>query len=338
MTKRTISASVSTDDLIEGVLSRDRQRLARALTLIESQNPTHRDQADSVLRALLPHTGGSWRIGVTGLPGVGKSTTIESLGIKLIDDGHRVAVLAVDPTSSVSGGSILGDKTRMTELSTHANAYVRPSPTSGALGGVTHATREAILVCEAAGFDIVLVETVGVGQSEITVASMVDFFLVMLLPGAGDELQGLKKGVLEIADMIAINKADGDNAPKAAATAADYRAALNILTPKVPEWSPPVITLSGLTGEGLDTLWEKITEHRNTLEKNDYFKKLRSEQAITWMRDLVQNEINRMLRGDEKIARKISEIEAAVQNENKTPMGAAKEIIQLLNFKSTSGS
>ncbi|MGI9379727.1 MAG: methylmalonyl Co-A mutase-associated GTPase MeaB, partial [Methyloligellaceae bacterium] len=199
MTKKKMPVSVNTDDLIEGVHARDRQLLARALTLIESQNPIHREEADTMLRALLPHTGGSWRIGVTGLPGVGKSTTIENLGMKLIDNGHRVAVLAVDPTSSVSGGSILGDKTRMTELSTHANAYVRPSPTSGALGGVTHATREAILVCEAAGYDIVLVETVGIGQSEITVASMVDFFLVMLLPGAGDELQGLKKGVLEIA-------------------------------------------------------------------------------------------------------------------------------------------
>ena len=235
---------------LDKLLSGDRAALARAITLVESKRADHRAAARRLLDAAMPAAGRAVRVGITGVPGVGKSTLIDALGSNLTAAGRRVAVLAVDPSSTRTGGSILGDKTRMARLSADPNAFIRPSPTSGTLGGVAAKTRETMLLCEAAGFDVVLVETVGVGQSETAVAELTDFFLVLMLPGAGDELQGIKKGVLELADMIAVNKADGDNAARASAAAAEYRAALQILTPASPDWSPPVVTVSGLAGRG----------------------------------------------------------------------------------------
>ena len=267
---------LTVDAYLEGVRAGDRAVLARAITLIESSHPERRRMAAELLQRVLPFTGGAWRIGVTGAPGVGKSTTIDQFGINLIEAGHKVAVLAVDPSSTRTGGSILGDKTRMERLSRDERAFIRPSPSSGALGGVARATRETMALCEAAGFDVVIVETVGVGQSETAVAGMVDFFLVLLQPGAGDDLQGIKKGVAELADMIVINKADGGNEARANITAADYRAALHILTPQSPHWRPPVITISAVKNMGLDVMWEKIAAHRETLEPPGAFEARRA--------------------------------------------------------------
>ena len=275
----------------EGVISGDRAKLARAITLIESRNTDHQAQAQEMLLQLLPRTGNSLRIGISGLPGAGKSTFIDAFGSMLTAAGHKVAVLAVDPTSSRTGGSILGDKTRMARLSVDPAAFIRPSPTGGTLGGVARATREAILVCEAAGFDIVLVETVGVGQSEITVAEMVDFFLVLMIAGGGDELQGIKKGVLEIADMIAITKADGDNAHRAEMTAKDYQHALRIITPMNPTWIPPVVTISSAENKGLNDLWDKITHHKKLLTASGEREGKRRLQQVRWMWSLVEDRL-----------------------------------------------
>src|SRR5918994_396822 len=254
-----------TDVTAEAVQSGDRAALARAITLMESRRPDHREAARALLQALMPLTGRAVRVGISGVPGVGKSTAIDTLGGRLTARGHRVAVLAVDPSSTRTGGAILGDKTRMARLAADPNAFIRPSPSSGTLGGVAAKTREAMLLCEAAGFDVILVETVGVGQSEIAVADLTDFFLVLMLPGAGDELQGIKKGVIELADMIAVNKAD-DAGMKAKAAAAEYKAALHILAPASNTWTPPVLTISGLTGQGLDDLWARVLDHRRRLE------------------------------------------------------------------------
>ncbi len=248
----------SLDTLVEGVRAGRRAVLARAITLVESRKPEHQGLAEELVQALLPSTGKATRVGITGVPGVGKSTTIDALGTHLLERGHRVAVLAVDPSSSRTGGSILGDKTRMARLSMDERAFVRPSPAAGTLGGVAARTRETLLLCEAAGYDVILVETVGVGQSETAVADMTDTFLVLMLPGAGDELQGIKKGIIEIADILAVNKADGPNAPRAKKAAADYRAALHLLGGREPHWSTPVLTYSGLTGEGIEELWQQV--------------------------------------------------------------------------------
>ena len=262
---RIVAATPDIATLARRLRDGDRAMLARAITLIESKRADHQNKAHQLVQELLPDTGKAIRVGITGAPGVGKSLTIDTLGTHLTGQGHRVAVLAVDPSSTRTGGSILGDKTRMARLAIDDNAFVRPSPSSGTLGGVAAKTRETMLLCEAAGFDVVLVETVGIGQSETTVADMTDFFLALMLPGAGDELQGIKKGLVELADMIAVNKADGDNVKRATTAAAEYRAALHILTPRSPNWTPPVLTYSALTGNGIAELWEQVLLHRERM-------------------------------------------------------------------------
>ena len=324
-------------ELTAGIRAGNRAMLARAITLIESTRPQHQEQAQRLLQELLPYTGRAHRIGMTGVPGVGKSTTIDQLGSNLTGAGHKVAVLAVDPTSSRTGGSILGDKTRMARLAVDANAYIRPSPTSGTLGGVTRKTRETMALCEAAGFDIVIVETVGVGQSETAEASMVDIFVVLMLPGGGDDLQGIKKGVLELADLIAVNKADGDNAGRARQTAADYMAAIGILTPRSANWTPPVITVSGLTNTGLETLWAKIAEHRVKLTATGEMQDRRRSQAVQWMHDMVEQRLSAWLRTNPKVAARLPVLESAVRKGTLTPALAAFEIVDLMGLPAMTG-
>lgn len=282
---------LSAEDYAQGVLQGDRTIVGRAISLVESNHPRHRKLAQDVLLELMPQTGNALRIGITGVPGVGKSTFIDQLGVNLTRAGHRVAVIAVDPSSSVSRGSILGDKTRMQQLSVDPNAFVRPSPSSGSLGGVARKTRETMLVCEAAGFDVIIVETVGVGQSETVVAEMVDFFLLLMLAGAGDELQGIKRGIMELADMIAINKADGDNELKARRASRDYASALHYMRPRSEAWTPPVVTCSGLKNIGLDNLWEKIEEYKEITEANGELEERRQRQLVKWTWDIVEDHL-----------------------------------------------
>ncbi|MBS1836964.1 MAG: methylmalonyl Co-A mutase-associated GTPase MeaB [Actinobacteria bacterium] len=313
-------------EYLDGVLSGDRTVLARAITLIESRNPGHRLVAQELIQALLAHTGGAHRVGITGVPGVGKSTFIDQLGIDLTAAGHRVAVLAVDPSSSRTGGSILGDKTRMERLAVDPGAFVRPSPAAGSLGGVTRSTRETILLCEAAGFDVVLVETVGVGQSETVVAEMVDFFLVLMLSGAGDELQGIKKGVLELADMVAVNKADGDNTARPERSAADYRAALHLMSPASPTWSPPVVTCSGMTGSGLAELWRQVELHREKLTATGELAARRRAQQVRWMWSMLDDRLRDDLRADPELHDVLSVYEQQVHDGELTATVAVEAI------------
>ncbi len=315
-----------TGDLVDGVLAGDRASMGRALTLVESNRPDHRDQATALLDALAPHAAEAHRVGITGVPGVGKSTFIESLGMHLVGAGHRVAVLAVDPTSTVTGGSILGDKTRMPRLANEATAFVRPSPSAGTLGGVTRTTRESMLVLEAAGHDVVLVETVGVGQSETVVAGMVDFFLVLMLPGAGDELQGIKKGVLELADMIAVNKADGPNEAAARTAARDYSAALRLTQPSSPSWTPPVVTCAGLSGDGLPELWGHVEAHRGALTATGEWEDRRRAQRLAWMWAMVEDRLLASLRSDPVVLDRLAAEEADVLDGRTTPSAAAARL------------
>lgn len=309
---------------VDGVRRGDRAVLARAITLVESEQPSHAERAQEVLEALLPDTGGACRVGISGVPGAGKSTFIDALGTMLTAQGRRVAVLAVDPTSSVSGGSILGDKTRMAKLSGDPNAYIRPSPTSGTLGGVARKTRESILLCEAAGFDTVLVETVGVGQSETIVAGMVDYFLVLLIAGAGDELQGIKRGILEVADMLAINKADGDNRQRAIRAQASYQNALRLMRPgRV----PPVVTCSALEKRGLKELWGLVIESWRGQQASGELQRKRQTQQVRWMWDMVEDGLRRALRADPELADLVAQLEEAVAHEKTTPSAAALEVL-----------
>lgn len=316
-------------ELVEGVRDADRTVLGRALTLVESTRGDHRARSQELLGALLPHSGGSHRVGITGAPGVGKSAFIETLGTRLTGRGHRVAVLAVDPTSIRSGGSILGDKTRMTELSHDPAAFVRPSPSSGTLGGVTRSTRQSIIVLEAAGFDIVLVETVGVGQSETLVHGMVDFFLVLMLAGAGDGLQGIKKGVLELADMLAVNKADGDNVVAADLAAADFRRALHLLEPVNAAWPPPVVTCSGRDGDGIDELWELIEAHRRLLTDSGDLTRSRQRQQLAWMRSELEERLLADLHAHPGVAERQRQLESEVREGTITPAAAVDQLLAI---------
>lgn len=320
------------ETLADAILAGERAALARAITLTESRRADHREQARALIQRLLPQTGRAIRVGITGVPGVGKSTAIDALGSHLTEKGHKVAVLAVDPSSTRTGGSILGDKTRMARLSVDPNAYIRPSPSSGTLGGVAAKTRETMLLCEAAGFDVILVETVGVGQSETAVADLTDFFLVLMLPNAGDELQGIKKGIVELADMIAVNKADGTGATAARAAAAQYKAALHILAPASPLWSTPVVTISGLTGEGLDALWSKIEDHHHRFEAKGLITERRRRQDVKWMWAMVQDRLQARLRHDPALKARTPALEAAVAAGELAPTLAADEIAQALGL------
>jgi len=318
--------------LAEKLLGGDRAALARAITLVESVRLDHQAQARDLVQLLLPHTGRAMRVGITGVPGVGKSTTIDTLGHNLIQAGHKVAVLAVDPSSTRTGGSILGDKTRMAKLSPERNAFIRPSPSSGTLGGVAAKTRETMLLCEAAGFDVVIVETVGIGQSETTVADMTDFFLVLMLPGAGDELQGIKKGVLEIADMIAVNKSEGEGRARAVAAAGEYRAALHIMQPASQNWSPPVVLISGLDNIGLDDMWAQVVEHRRRFEASGEFAQKRRAQQVKWMWTMLEERLHARLRRDPDVKARLPELEKRVAEGALSPTLAVEDIAALLGL------
>ncbi|MBB4934201.1 LAO/AO transport system kinase [Lipingzhangella halophila] len=301
-------------EYVEGVLAGHRPTLARAITLVESRRADHAERAQRLLSALLPHSGKAHRVGITGVPGVGKSTFIDALGSRLVGRGHRVAVLAVDPSSTRSGGSILGDRTRMPSLAVEENAFVRPSPTSGTLGGVARASREAIVLVEAAGFDVVLVETVGVGQSEVAVASMVDCFCLLTLARTGDELQGIKKGVLELVDVVAVNKADGPHADDARKAARELSRVLRLIQPAHPTWRPPVLTCSGLTGDGLDDVWQAVRDHRGALEETGELAQRRAGQQVEWMWSQVRERLMDRMLGDRGVRSVAADVEAAVRS------------------------
>ena len=318
---------IDLDACVEGVLNADRTWLGRAVTLVESTRPEDRVAAAELLNRLLPHTGGARRVGITGVPGVGKSTFIDALGTYLTTQDHRVAVLAVDPSSTVSGGSILGDKTRMPNLAIDDAAYIRPSPSSGSLGGVTRTTRETMTVAEAAGFDVVLVETVGVGQSETAVADMVDFFLVMMLPGAGDELQGIKKGVLELADALVVNKADGGNEIAAQRAVRDYRAALSLTAPANPSWVPPVLAVSAIEGTGLDQVWEQIQAYYRVLTDSGELADRRADQQVRWMWAMVEDRLRDRLRASPEVANLADLLEQQVVAGQVAPAAAAEQVL-----------
>jgi LAO/AO transport system kinase len=314
--------------LAERVLAGDRRALARAITLVESHRADHRTEARALLDELLPHTGTSIRVGVSGAPGAGKSTLIEALGVHAIDQGHRVAVLAVDPSSTRSGGSILGDKTRMADLGRRAEAYIRPSPTGGTLGGVTRRTREALLLCEAAGFDVVIVETVGVGQSEVAVADLVDLFVLVASPTGGDELQGIKRGIMELADLIVVNKADGDLLDAAQRAAADLGNAVHLLRPKRPDWEVEVLLASALRGTGIPELWELVAGRVHQLAVSDQLSALRADQAVSWMWNEVREELVNDFQSDPVVLDALSTTAEAVRAGRIAPTSAAQELLR----------
>jgi LAO/AO transport system kinase len=315
-------------ELAKQVVGGDRRALARAITLVESTRSDHREQAEALLAEVLPHVGNAVRVGISGAPGAGKSTFIEALGGHLVEHDHRVAVLAVDPSSTRSGGSILGDKTRMEELTRSPRAFVRPSPTGGTLGGVARRTREALLLCEAAGFDVVLVETVGVGQSEVKVAAMVDLFLVLVAPGGGDELQGLKRGIMELADLVVVNKADGDLAATAAHTAADYAAALHLVRPRLAAWDPRVLTCSSLLGQGIPEVWDAVEEFRGGVA--DLLPALRADQSREWMWSEVTDSLLEALAADATAGALARGLETDVAAGAITPTAAARAVVAAL--------
>jgi LAO/AO transport system kinase len=317
------------DELAAAVRRRDRAALPRAITLVESTRPDHREQAQQLLLALMPDAGSAHHVGITGVPGVGKSTTIEALGMYLIERGHRVAVLAVDPSSTRTGGSILGDKTRMPRLAAHADAYIRPSPTSGTLGGVAKATRETIVLLEAAGFDVILVETVGVGQSEVAVANMVDTFVFLTLARTGDQLQGIKKGVLELADIVVVNKADGEHVREARKAARDLSGAIRLIYPRATLWRPPVLTMSALEGTGLEELWKTVERHQKVLSEAGEFEARRRAQQVDWTWQMVRDTVLDRMLSNPAVRKARAEVERQVLAGELTPAMAAQQILEL---------
>jgi len=318
---------LTADDYLDGILRGESVTLARAITLIESNNPEHFSLAEEILVKCIPHAGKSVRVGVSGVPGVGKSSFLESLGKILTAKGKKIAVLAIDPSSVRSKGSILGDKTRMEELSADKHAFIRPSPTSGTLGGVALKTSESIVLCEAAGYEIIFVETVGVGQSEISVSSMVDFFLLLVLAGAGDELQGIKKGIMEIADAIAVTKADGDNVKAAIKAKAEYINALHLLPPPASGWLPKVTSCSALTGEGVKDIWKMVEQYIVFTKENGWFEKHRAQQNLYWMHETVGEELKRRFYADQKVQEKIKNLEQEVMEGKLSSFEAAKLLL-----------
>jgi LAO/AO transport system kinase len=318
----------SVEELAAAVRSRDRAALPRAITLVESTRPDHRDKAQQLLLALMPDAGTGLHVGITGVPGVGKSTTIEALGMSLIERGHRVAVLAVDPSSTRTGGSILGDKTRMPRLAVHPDAYIRPSPTSGTLGGVAKATRETIVLLEAAGFDVILVETVGVGQSEVAVANMVDTFVFLTLARTGDGLQGIKKGVLELADIVVVNKADGEHLREAKSAARELSGAIRLIYPRKTLWRPPVLTMSALEGSGLEELWETVERHRKVLSEAGEFETRRRAQQVDWTWQMVRDTVWDRVLSNPAVRKIRAEVERQVLAGELTPAMAAQQILK----------
>ncbi len=319
----------SAADYCDAIRSGDRRALARAITWIESRLPEQAALGQEILESLIVDSGKAVRVGITGPPGVGKSTLIEALGLHLIEAGRSIAVLAVDPSSPVTGGSILGDKTRMARLSMEADAFIRPSPSGGSLGGVAQRTRETMLLCEAAGYDVVLIETVGIGQSEVTVASMVDFFLVLLLPAGGDQLQGIKRGVMELADALVVNKSDGAMREIAECTRADYAGALQLMRPTTPSWRPRALMASALNAEGVEEVWRDVEEHREALGASGELEGRRREQNRKWMWSLVEEGLRVALEKDSAVAKRIQELEAQVQEGRRSPAGAARELLTL---------
>ena len=315
------------EDLARAVRGGDRSALARAITLIESTRSDHRDRAQALLLELMPEAGSGHHVGITGVPGVGKSTTIEALGMHLIERGHRVAVVAVDPSSTRTGGSILGDKTRMARLAVHPDAYIRPSPTSGTLGGVARATRETIVLLEAAGYDVILVETVGVGQSEVTVSNMVDSFVFLTLARTGDQLQGIKKGVLELADVVVVNKADGPHEVEAKAAARELAGAIRLIYPRETLWRPPVLTMSALTGDGLAKLWETVLEHRRVLTDAGEFEARRRTQQVEWTWSMVRDTVLDRVLSHPEVKAIRADVERQVRDGELTPALAAQAIL-----------
>lgn len=322
-------SGLDTEALAAAVLAGDRRALAQAITLVESTRSDHRADANDLLERLIPHAGNSIRLGISGVPGVGKSTFIEALGNHLIDAGHKVAVLTVDPSSAISGGSILGDKTRMEMLSRRSQAYIRPSPSGGTLGGVTRRSREALILCEAAGFDVVIVETVGVGQSETSVANMTDMFVLLLLPGGGDELQGIKRGIMELADLILINKADGELQKLAERSAGEYRRALRLLHPRSAGWTVDVRTCSSTDGHGIGEAWEVMQQHNTLLESNGQLVARRADQARDWMWSEVNGNLLAALQNDPGVREQIPILEAAVGAGELPPVAAANTLLEL---------
>jgi len=315
---------------IQGVLDKDRRALSKTITLIESSRSDHKGLSRQVIDGLIPHSGKAVRLGITGVPGAGKSTFIESLGMFLIEQGLKVAVLAVDPSSSRSHGSIMADKTRMERLSIEPDAFIRPSPSGGTLGGVASKTRETMIACEASGFDVLIVETVGVGQSETTVASMVDFFLVLMISGAGDEIQGIKKGVLELADEVVVNKADGDNIEKAKRARKEYESALHLLRPETKTWSAPVLTCSALKMTGIDKIWETVLDHRNKFIETGELEEKRKKQSVAWMQALLEDGIKEWFYEKYDVKKSLKKLRREVEKGSVSPTSAAGDLLNIL--------
>ncbi len=313
---------------IDGILKGDRVILSRAITIVESNLESDKVLAKEIIQAILPYSGNSIRIGITGVPGVGKSTFIEAFGKYLIGQGHKVGILSIDPSSQRSKGSILGDKTRMEELANLEDAYIRPSATGDTLGGVANKTGESMLLCEAAGYDVILIETVGVGQSETAVHGMTDFFLLLMLSGAGDELQGIKKGIMEMADMVVINKADGDNIKKSEIAKRQYQNALHIFPLSESGWSPVVSTASAIKNIGIDTVWEQITKYKKLVDENGYFLKNRNHQQIKWMYNNINEGLKQLFYGSKNIADQLAELEKDIVSAKISPVKAAQHILR----------